>query len=123
MKDVFTILLRPKPITEIPRITEIKCLKCNAFILGSFLYCSLICKVEHVLRQGIDIQSIIVADLEEHKFDALEFANVLLTGSDGGTLQVDDDGEGSSALIFSETNPLRHELGCSLLDLSVVKKK
>lgn len=81
------IFLKQRPQSRPFKGTGNLCLTCDRILQEPFHFCSLSCKVDHVLVQGMDISSILIR-FDESEFNFSHFDNLRMDSSD----LMEDDG-------------------------------
>ncbi|XP_072963324.1 protein RGF1 INDUCIBLE TRANSCRIPTION FACTOR 1-like [Typha angustifolia] len=99
------IFLKPRPQSRPFKGSGNICLTCDRILQEPFHFCSLSCKVDHVMLQGEDLSSILFR-FDETDFSFSHFENLRMDSSD----LLEDDGQITPNSILED--PL-HYNGCS----------
>ncbi|OAY64820.1 hypothetical protein ACMD2_12258 [Ananas comosus] len=92
------IFLKPRPQSRPFKGSGNICLACDRILQDPFHFCSLSCKVDHVMAQGGDVTSILLR-FDESEFNMLHFESFPMEGSD----LVDDGDRNTHNSILEET--------------------
>ncbi|CAL9158449.1 protein RGF1 INDUCIBLE TRANSCRIPTION FACTOR 1-like [Musa acuminata AAA Group] len=100
------VFLKPRPQSRPFKGSGNICLTCDRILQEPFHFCSLSCKVDHVLLQGEDLSSILFR-FNESDFAFSTFENLRMDSSD----LIDDDGQVTTPSSILE-DPVQYH-GCS----------
>ncbi|URE40638.1 PLATZ transcription factor, partial [Musa troglodytarum] len=95
------VFLKPRPQSRPSKVAGNTCSTCDRILQEPFRFCSLSCKVDHVLLQGEDLSSILFR-FDESELAFSRFENLRMDNSD--LLLDDDDGRGSSGTKKNKSN-------------------
>ncbi|CAL9130263.1 unnamed protein product [Musa textilis] len=84
------VFLKPRPQSRPSKVAGNTCSTCDRILQEPFRFCSLSCKVDHVLLQGEDLSSILFR-FDESELAFSRFENLRMDNSD---LLLDDDDDG-----------------------------
>lgn len=96
------VFLKQRPNTRPFKGSGNICLTCDRLLQEPFHFCSLSCKVDHVVAQGEDISSIL------YRFDGSDFAFTMDDGND-----MIDDGDGQITPNSILEDPMQQYRGCT----------
>nr|XP_010914314.2 uncharacterized protein LOC105039751 [Elaeis guineensis] len=99
------VFLKPRPQSRPFKGSGNICLTCDRILQEPFHFCSLSCKVDHVVLQGEDLSSILFR-FDESDFAFSHFENLRMDSSD----LIEDDGQITPNSILED--PLQYK-GCS----------
>ncbi|CAL9043324.1 unnamed protein product [Musa banksii] len=105
------VFLKPRPQSRPSKVSGNTCLTCDRILQEPFHFCSLSCKVDHVLLQGEDLSSILFR-FEESELAFSHFENLRMDNSD--PLDDDDDDDDDDGQITGSAvleRPMQSKVG------------
>ncbi|CAL9055588.1 unnamed protein product [Musa banksii] len=75
------VFLKPRPQSRPPKVSGNICLTCDRILQDGFHFCSLSCKVDHIMLRGEDLSSILFP-FDESDFTVSHFECLRVDGTD-----------------------------------------
>ncbi|XP_064966669.1 protein RGF1 INDUCIBLE TRANSCRIPTION FACTOR 1-like [Musa acuminata AAA Group] len=75
------VFLKPRPQSRPPKVSGNICLTCDRILQDGFHFCSLSCKVDHIMLRGEDLSSILFR-FDESDFTVSHFECLRVDGTD-----------------------------------------
>ncbi|URE40639.1 PLATZ transcription factor [Musa troglodytarum] len=102
------VFLKPRPQSRPSKVAGNTCSTCDRILQEPFRFCSLSCKVDHVLLQGEDLSSILFR-FDESELAFSRFENLRMDNSDLLLDDDDDDGRITGGAVLE--GPMQSKVG------------
>ncbi|WOG84817.1 hypothetical protein DCAR_0104002 [Daucus carota subsp. sativus] len=118
------IFLNQRPFRS-SKDTANTCFTCQRILQEPFHFCSLSCKVDHVVDEGEDLSSIILGFKEsnESEFARAQFEGLRMDSDDGGGVITPDSILEAPSHFHASSSCSSHDMGSSSIVHQIPKKK